>query len=117
VCFVRNITFCAVLSLATAAVVRFVFADLTNKQRNSHCVRACVFACKQQAPNGFSEFCVRDIGSAGDGRREIQLAERGNELARVQFSLTVSYGFPRRPETSALAHLRISSPVNPTPRQ
>jgi adenosylhomocysteinase len=31
---------------------------------------------KQQAPNGFSEFCVRNIDLAERGRRDIQLAEK-----------------------------------------
>jgi len=44
--------------------------------------------------NGFSEFCVRDIGQSEDGRREIQLAERGNKLLLpVQSSLAVCSPF------------------------
>ena len=60
------------------------------------CVCVCVCVCvMQQAPNGFSEFCVRDIDSAEHGRREIQLAERGIcDLFVMRSDLAVPEEYP-----------------------
>lgn len=37
----------------------------------------------QKSSKGFTDFCVKNIGQAGFGRREIEIAEQGKELLRV----------------------------------